>query len=641
MERIQDLWPHYQPAVRPPRPGMGPVRIVLDRRCIADTQRIVSAPISRGPMDAFVKRTPSMPLPTPIGTRSSGPSRLSDQMLYGRKTLAEVNSNLDDNRRPIKKSKFFGGHRSAATQLEEAVQRAKEEIVWEKSDAPDVETQENETFVTAREASATQDDQRRVGKWRGMEQPDEWVDMADFEDELEGAVTSPVASLLSSPGVTPTKKRDRPCEDKSGMEEKDEGPLLSSPPLLDDVFAFDLSEARQRESSPPTPTRSSLKRSRSGTPVLDSLPEVLSLSAPAGQRVLVEETQEQLESYVAETPKISRLAQKYSYGSIKRAGSVTVSRNTSLQSVLVEPSPPVGGAISTTALKGSTSLAAMSSSDGVVEEPVTPSMDLAQPSIRSRSVSARVASSKRSLPVEGGANDKTTPYTRRPPTALAGPTATDDEAEAIHDFDDVEVPSSDGMSAHEGRLSKKAKSGSSQPSSSDPEDEHREQKAKAVAAGWRKKFEHKAAFPRPGSTRINKDSPAPRTPAAFGRYSGTPTVRKAKDGGKEWKDGEGMWHDSMFSSPPKSKTAWTTAQARGMDKLVQLPENVPPEVVVTTSKEPLFTLKGMYGEKKQRTSRLKAERGDRPDFCVIAGSTNAWRVWRHRGSPTRRSRTAQ
>jgi len=224
---------------------------------------------------------------------------------------------------------------------------------------------------------------------------------------------------------------------------------------------------------------------------------------------------------------------------------------------------------------------------------------------------------------------------------LAGPTATDDEAEAIHDFDDVEVPSSDGMSAHEGRLSKKAKSGSSQPSSSDPEDEHREQKAKAVAAGWRKKFEHKAAFPRPGSTRINKDSPAPRTPAAFGRYSGTPTVRKAKDGGKEWKDGEGMWHDSMFSSPPKSKTAWTTAQARGMDKLVQLPENVPPEVVVTTSKEPLFTLKGMYGEKKQRTSRLKAERGDRPDFCVIAGSTNAWRVWRHRGSPTRRSRTAQ
>jgi hypothetical protein len=549
-----------------------------------------------------------MPLPTAIGTRSSGPSRLSDQILYERKTLAEVNSNLDDQRRPIKRSKFFGGHRSAATQLEEAVQKAKEEIVWERSDVPDVESQENETFFTAREASATQEDQKIVGRGTEAEAADEWVDMADFEDELEGAMTSPVASHLSSPAVTPTKKRTRQPEEDGDAGEKDEGPLLSSPPFLDDIFDAEPSRARQRADSPSSPTRSSLKRSRSGPPVYDNLPASIPRSASVERDALVEETQEQERSFVAETPKISRLAKKYSYGSIKSVGSVSDVPAASTQSVLVAPSSLVCTTTSTTALKGSTSLAAMSSSDGVEEEVVTPSMDLVRPSVRSRSM---CAGNKRSPSVTKDVEEDATPSIKRASTAFTASKSTDDEAEAIHDFDEVDPISSDGPSADDtARPSKKVKSSSSPPSSSDPEDEHRERKAKAVAAGWRKKFEHQAAFPRPGSTRINRGPSAPGKTAGLCARSSTPTIRKGKDGGKEWKDGEGLWHDSTFSPPPKSKTAWTPP-TRETDKLVQLPENVPAVVTTASKQGPLFTVKGMYGEKAAKEAKTPVGRAPR------------------------------
>lgn len=262
---IEDLWPDYKP--QPRNVGRGAAGtssvspVIPKSRIIIHAQAaLLPAKVTAGPMDAFIKRTRSDPLPKPLGVASSGASRISDIHLYsGTQSQPELANGA------VKKSKFVGGRKSAVKQLEEAVAAVKEEIIWEQSDGPDVETQLQDTLPHQPPSSPP-----------------------------------PLESLLS-PQVSSLRH--------SSPDQLDNGHVLTSPPLShrstptssplaqrsynEDSF---VSPTRSKRSSQPIPS-SPAKRRRTAS--LSPMP----VAKPLIDDALVDETQRSdIPDVIAETP---------------------------------------------------------------------------------------------------------------------------------------------------------------------------------------------------------------------------------------------------------------------------------------------------------------------------------------------------
>jgi len=475
LKPIEDQWPDYKPLARTPsRTKSAAVSANYNRPLQADNKVLAQPKVTAGPMDAFIKRTLSDPLPKPIGVRASGICKLSDQHLFStRRVLEHVPSaNI-----PAKRSKFFGGKKSAVKELEEAIQAAKEEIVWEKSDAPEVESQEPETLPLPR---------KRLGSSSpGLESEaaspslfPKWEVVAETDDADNAPamqVTSPAMSNVSSPVASPSRTRrpstPRDVEANRRSMSRCSSPICSSPVHIDDVF------------SPPRPSQRGRRAVSPGSPSRTTRADVL--VDETQDKDTVEETQMEME-----TPRqgLSRLTSFASFGS---AGSIK-----SIKSILVPQSSPSGTPTSHRATAGSSSrpisrqaVHSMSSDSIEEDELVTPSV----PPVRKTGARGKVS------PMSNH-----TPAGRKP---LSQPTSSLGKRKSSQ-------ASSDPIEIDEEELEENRK---------------REEKAKIVAAGWKRKFSLDVAFPKPRSTRVNKE--------ASGAMA-------------KWAD-EG--HDPVFSPPPKVK----------------------------------------------------------------------------------------
>lgn len=264
-------------------------------------------------MDAFVKRTRSEPLPKPIGTASSGPSRLSDIKLFSQ-SQPETQATEGP---VVKRSKFFGGKKSAAKELEEAVAAIKEDIVWQNSDEPDVETQ-----------------------------------LQESAQALPPSSPAPFIETLLSPQISPLRR--------SSPARSDDAHHLTSPPIsrCSTPASSPSAEARRDRddcfSPSPSPKRSikqKTERPAKRQRTISSGSPTPSIKVDA-RAAMVEETQEEdFPDLIAETP-------------INLATARTTSR-LALASSHSSPSTR----LSTKAMVGT-------SSDGIDEEVVTPILNL-------------------------------------------------------------------------------------------------------------------------------------------------------------------------------------------------------------------------------------------------------------------------
>lgn len=373
---------------------------------------------------------------------------------------------------------------SAVKELEDAIEAAKEEIVWEKSDAPDIESQGPGTFLPAITTlpSSSSGLESVVGSVVLSPEQLATVKLEEEEDVPDMHLTSPTMSHVSSPIASPPRSR-RASTPQTGNADRRSMSRCSSPPISSPVHIDD---------DPFSPARST-QRGRRLRAVSPGSP----CRTGAMAKVLIEETQdkEMVEETQLnlETPKhgLSRLTSFASFGS---AGSIKT-----IRSILVPQSSPFGTPTSARATAGSSSrpmsrqaVHGMSSDSIEDDEIVTPSNP---PPVR-KTVRSRT--------------NKISPVPNATPTSRKS------------------------LSQPKSSLGKrKSSQSSSDPIEVDEEElednKKREEKAKIVAAGWKRKYSLDVAFPKPRSTRVNKD--------ASGAMA-------------KWVEER---HDPVFSPPPKTK----------------------------------------------------------------------------------------
>lgn len=266
-----------------------------------------------GPMDAFITRSRSTPLPKPIGRPTSGPSRLSDQHLFSNKLKREDEPG-PSRHIALVKSKFFGGAKTAVQELEDAIKAAKEEIVWERSDGPNIESQEPDDLP------------RRPASSPGF---------------IAESLRSPTPTRSSPGRMGETAPFTSPAQSRCST------PAVSSPVNIDedDVFSPTGSAAPHRSSTPASPTRTTVATSQ---PLVEET-QLESQESPAGSRGASVDV-------VIETPRPVRLS--------------TLS---SFHSILVPTSSPLTDGRSARAV-----IATSSETVEEEQEVVTPSMDLSR-----------------------------------------------------------------------------------------------------------------------------------------------------------------------------------------------------------------------------------------------------------------------
>lgn len=480
LKPIEDQWPDFKPLAKvSSRTKSIPVSKQYYQEHVADRQVLAQRKVIAGPMDAFIKRTLSDPLPKPIGVRTSGIAKLSEQHLFSSRRAV-----LSEEPKPAviaKRSKFFGGKMSAVKELEDAIEAAKEEIVWEKSDAPDIESQGPETFLPAKTRSAPSSPGLESVAGSVVLSPEQLatVKLEGEEDVPDMHLTSPTMSHVSSPIASPSRIR-RASTPQTENAVRRSMSQCSSPPISSPVHIDD---------DPFSPARST-QRDRRLRAVSPSSPSRTGAMAKVliEDKEMVEETQLNLE-----TPKhgLSRLTSFASFGS---AGSIKT-----IRSILVPQSSPFGTPTSARATAGSSSrpmsrqaVHGMSSDSIEDDEIVTPSNP---PPVR-KTVRSRT---NKISPVPNA-----TPASRKslsqPPSSLGKRKSSQSSSDPI-EVDEEELE----------------------------ENKKREEKAKIVAAGWKRKYSLDVAFPKPRSTRVNKD--------AGGAMA-------------KWVEER---HDPVFSPPPKTK----------------------------------------------------------------------------------------
>ncbi|WRT66840.1 uncharacterized protein IL334_003803 [Kwoniella shivajii] len=193
-EPIIDEWPDYQPTSR--------------SKPLTENYGRVNINVSAGPMDAFITRMKKpKPLPRPVGTFGSGPSRLSDQITERHFAPAAVSREFPISTGVTKKSKFFSkpSKREVTPELDEPLH-------WEE-ESEEVESQPV-AGPSRFQSSPARSPSPAISSIRGGESPARSV--------FSGHVLTSPGCLLSSPpdspsqGIpfsTPLKKDKRVRED--------------------------------------------------------------------------------------------------------------------------------------------------------------------------------------------------------------------------------------------------------------------------------------------------------------------------------------------------------------------------------------------------------------------------------------------
>ncbi|WVW83475.1 hypothetical protein I302_105496 [Kwoniella bestiolae CBS 10118] len=191
---IVDEWPDFQPTPR--------------TKPLAENLSKVNVPVSAGPMDAFITRMKkTKPLPKPVGTLASGPSRLSDQ--YPERISAPAVLSREQPIQGNKKSKFFSkpSKRENTPELEESLH-------WEEDEGSDeIESQPIAGPSRLPASSPDRSPSPAISSIRGEDSP--------VKSVISGHILTSPGCILSSPPDSPAQSIlfSTPRRDNKGIRD--------------------------------------------------------------------------------------------------------------------------------------------------------------------------------------------------------------------------------------------------------------------------------------------------------------------------------------------------------------------------------------------------------------------------------------
>lgn len=213
---LDDISPLYNPEVTPPlkfSTEKVSTSFYTDKGKVLGPSQKTNV---TGPLDAFIKRLPPKNataerpfIPAPVGTRASGPARLSDMSVSKANAVkaAEEQAVKDEND-PYSTSKYFA-KTSVGIQAEKEILK---DLVFDFGDNQDEKVKEDDVALTS---------------------PPQHLDQLDDRESLP-ELSSPSAACSTLQSPRPVSQEDFPHFSSPGQLTDAEGPILTSPVRLQD-----------------------------------------------------------------------------------------------------------------------------------------------------------------------------------------------------------------------------------------------------------------------------------------------------------------------------------------------------------------------------------------------------------------------
>ncbi|WWC85189.1 uncharacterized protein L201_000047 [Kwoniella dendrophila CBS 6074] len=240
---IIDEWPDYQPTSK--------------SKPLTENFAKVNVPKSAGPMDAFITRMKKpTPLPKPVGTLGSGPSRLSDQFPE-RVSAPAALSRAQSSSAAVKKSKFFSKPSKC-----EITPELEDSLHWEADEGcDDIESQPIAGPSRTVSSPINRSPSPAISSIRGEDSPAKSVFSSHVLTSPGCVLSSPADSpsqgiLFSTPRKKDHRIRENTPPSPTGATTAESVLIAASSQIFDTQYSLDIkSEIEEHEAETQTPAR--------------------------------------------------------------------------------------------------------------------------------------------------------------------------------------------------------------------------------------------------------------------------------------------------------------------------------------------------------------------------------------------------